>query len=136
MAYRVLVFRENAPIECDTPDEVLKLVAAFTTGGNMDQMMREVRRSVISESVQRLGPQYIAEFEQMNQELSQAATWQEWALEMLDRYNICEKSALTEEFDPDVAREALDTFMRDLVAAVARNELKGSPGPAFTTDKE
>jgi phosphoribosylformylglycinamidine (FGAM) synthase-like enzyme len=135
MAYRVLLFK-NAPIECDNPDEVLTLVAALTTGGNMDQMMREVRRSVISESLRRLGSAYVEEFEQMSQELSQAATWQEWALEMLNRYNICEKSALTEEFDPDVAREALDTFMRDLVAAVARSELKAPSGPAFTTDKE
>lgn len=118
MPYRVSIIKD-APIECDTPEEALRLAAALTTGGNMEQMMRDVRRAVISESLLRLGPQYVEEFQQLVLEASQAATWQEWTLEMMDKHEVCEKAALKEEFDPDVAREALDTFMRDLVRANA-----------------
>jgi hypothetical protein len=102
-------------------------------GGSMDQMMRDVRRSVLSESVRRLGSAYIEEFEQLTLEARQAAEWKQWALEFMVKHGICDKSALEEEFDIDQAQEAIDTAVGDL-KRIANNT--GVTGPVFTDNKE
>jgi len=75
--------------------------------GNMDKIVQEARVAVIKEAVRPMGSPYMEVLEQLILDASQAATWKEWALEAMDSHNICEKSALKEPFDPDVAREAI-----------------------------
>jgi hypothetical protein len=124
---------KNVSIECDLPEEALDLVAKITTRGNMDQMMRDVRRSVLGESIRRLGPVYIEEFEQLTLEARQAAEWKQWALELMAKHGICDKSALEEDFDIDQAQEAIDTAFGDLKRIATNTNVSG---PVFTDDKE
>ena len=76
-----------------------------------------------------------------------AVCWEQWALELMDQYSICEKEALEEPFDIDEAQEALATCFKDyevqieqLQQRVKELELQlskdNAAGPVFTEDKE
>lgn len=73
--------------------------------------------------------------------ISVATGWEHWALELMDQYEVCDKSALTEPFDVDEAQEALATCFKDYEVRIEQlqariKELESTAGPAFTADKE
>lgn len=68
-------------------------------------------------------------------------SWEHWALELMDQYEVCDKSALTEPFDVDEAQEALATCFKDYEVRIEQlqariKELESAAGPAFTENKE
>lgn len=85
-----------------------------------DKLMRDVTISVIGESIRQFGSKYIRAFEYLKQQAVTAKEWQLWALCLMDEHNICEKSALDEEFDVDVAQETIATCYRDLGGEIER----------------